>query len=72
MQKSKEFTFKKLTMKKMEISQMENLQGGFEEPSCSKAAGWIVGFGSVLCLSGALLPLGIVITGAGVLSAFAC
>ena len=50
---------------------MEDIKAG-SDPSCEEASGWLVGFGSVISLSGALLPLGIVVTGAGVASAFFC
>lgn len=46
-------------MKKMEIEQMENLQGGLTAPGCSQAAGWLFGAGVGICLFPGLLPLGI-------------
>lgn len=48
-------------MKTITLNQMEMIEGGWKEPGCSQAAGWIFGAGIALCMIPGFLPLGIVI-----------
>jgi hypothetical protein len=59
-------------MNTLSLNEMEMIEGGWKEPSCERAAGWLVSVGACFCFSGALLPLGIVIGGSGVAGAAFC
>ncbi|GAB3415259.1 hypothetical protein [Niabella aquatica] len=59
-------------MKKIEMNQMEMVEGGKEQISCERAMGWLFGAGTVIAFIPGLFPLGIVLAAAGAGTATTC